>query len=393
MDFASKTRAADIILFHRALSGSMSAYKKRKRNKETSVFDTLEKKYLTSGVEGAVFKAQPKANFEFEKAFIIKLIDFVKIRDSKEIQLDLDNTTSDSFYQLYIDEKSFSNPTFIELISATLVNQLVTQKICPHFVLNYSWEYNQEKQALITYNEFADIGDFDAWTAKTRPEKYWFNAFFQILVGLLALQRYFGMIHCDFHSGNILVKSVAPGGYWTYYIDNVKYRLPNLGFVFLINDFGFSWIPSKMCVPWLYNDKLQFVTTFGKKLYDIETFIQSIKSIKNVPKSFLDVLNKVFPKSDLQLILRKDYYIDLYRSRKKPLPKYLLSHNNSDVNTPVTLTHILYKMFYNNSDHSFNYASESAEPDTFKIESYNLNLKLDPSNLPSTFHSLLRTEV
>ena len=51
------------------------------------------------------------------------------------------------------------------------------------------------------------------------------------------------------------IQIVKPGGYWTYILEGKKYYLPNLGFVVLLNDFGFSLIPNKLYLTW-YHKKL-----------------------------------------------------------------------------------------------------------------------------------------
>ncbi|NBP13813.1 hypothetical protein EBU95_05350 [bacterium] len=153
-------------------------------------------------------------------------------------------------------KRALKNPVFIELASATLANQLVINGICPNIALNYNYEFiddcnvspevSNKKFCSIQYNEYINYGTFQEWAAKNHREELWYNAIFQILAGLYALQMHFKLIHNDFHGRNLLVQRIEPGGYWIYIIDNVRYYVPNLGFVFLISDFGFSWIPGKM---------------------------------------------------------------------------------------------------------------------------------------------------
>jgi hypothetical protein len=406
MDFTVRSRVMDCHVFKRnivqlnqllntKIRQNVIKTKKRKHSElqldntteydihtDNTTFDSIEdKQYLTSGVEGDVFKATLTSDFDFTKTFIIKYIDFVKIRDTKNIQPNLFSMTSAEFHNIFHKNISLQDPIFVELICNTLTSQLVLQKICPHFKLNYHWEFDDNKKALITYDEYADIGDFDSWASKGWSNEYWFNAFFQILIGLLALQRYFHMFHCDFHTGNILVKTVQPGGYWVYHIDNVKYRLPNLGFVILINDFGFSWIPGKLCVPWLYDEKLKYITPHGKNLYDIDTFIQSIKNSNKytVPQQFLSVLNNVISNEQLGLIMNKVY-------RKTQGIPYIATIKQ---NKKLTLQTILFDMFYMNENHPYVYSNEIES--SFKIESYNLNIKINYKNLHPTFQNLTNT--
>ena len=54
------------------------------------------------------------------------------------------------------------------------------------------------------------------------------------------------MRHNDLHWGNVLVFEVRPGGCWEYKIDDTRYYVPNLGFVFVLWDFGRAHVPGKL---------------------------------------------------------------------------------------------------------------------------------------------------
>lgn len=99
----------------------------------------------------------------------------------------------------------------------------------------------------ILYNEWIPgIELFDTFCQNENVSiEVWFNAYFQILAAIHVMQDTLGMAHADLHSDNILVAKIPKGGHWKYQIDGVDYYVPNLGYQFLINDFGHAWIPGK----------------------------------------------------------------------------------------------------------------------------------------------------
>lgn len=209
------------------------------------------KRILSSGVEGKVYKSSfiNKTQYKHKKVrsrvghFAIKALYLKRIRDRKFINKDMLDTTPANVHNIFYSNRSFTKPSLIEALSFVLTNQLVSQKICPHFVLNYHWDYKANTIRL--YNEYATYGDFKTWSKGEHSVELWMNALFQISMGILAIKRYFNMLHTDLHAGNILVHKVQPGGYWTYILDKKRYYLPNLGYIFLLSDFGFAWIPKK----------------------------------------------------------------------------------------------------------------------------------------------------
>lgn len=164
--------------------------------------------------------------------------------------------------KMYIDEdaanyvnkpftkNAFRHENYIELGCSQLTNQLILQGVSPHFILNYSWKFKERSGicddiypfSSFVFNEYIDCMTLEDWSKKNHDEYIWYNAFFQIISGILALQKFFDMYHLDLHSKNILVKKIPKGGYWKYTINEIDYYLPNIGYQFYINDFGFSWV-------------------------------------------------------------------------------------------------------------------------------------------------------
>lgn len=394
MDFTTRARKHLLINFMKNLKETITTNK--------PFHNHFTNNFIAKGVEGEVYKSSFSNGF----TFVLKVMNLNKIQNSKDICKVFLNQSPYDVYKEFLSIKSFKNPSLIELISQTLTNQLVLQNICPHFSMNYYWEF--ENKTLFTCNEYANYEDFHSWAQKKHSNEIWFNALFQIMVGLIAIKTYFNMTHTDFHTKNILVQQVTPGGYWTYTIDNFKYYVPNLGFIFLIHDFGFAWIPNTMYIKWHYSDTLKYITKTGINYYDLSTWLHNIRNTKSykVPPYFASVLSQVFSDDDIKFVLSKQYYQDQldYHTQidKKYLEQKLQSYPNITTSyhgTNTTLIDKIYALFYNPtfaSSEEFNintikYSNKAFHTqNSFKLESYSVNKRFDKTKLPKLFQKLIK---
>lgn len=357
------------------------------------------KKLINEGVEGEIYLTDFPNPLFFKDSFILKDINLIS-KNSEYISL-----TIDELYGKLLDKESFKNPIFIEIISNTLTNQLILQKICPHFAMNYYWDFISTSK-LVTCNEYATSQDFESWAKKSHSIDLWFNAFFQIIVGILSIQKYFGMCHTDLHTGNILVQKVKPGGYWVYIINNFKYYVPNLGYVFLLHDFGFAWIDQKMYVDWHYDQTLSYITKHGWKFYDIFTFTKYLFNDKSykVPSDFKNVINLFFENEFAHIFTKKYFKEQLSEisnvQKQKKLQKFLNTYpdiKNSYNFNNINLFDKLYTLFYDHSllpnsidKNLLNNINYSIKPKNInKIETYSLNKNFDKTKLAKPLLELL----
>lgn len=373
--------------------------------KYKNVLDIFKRSELSSGAEGIVYKSQFKGNKTGEY-FIIKTINLKQIKHDKGITRSEINVTPDQIYTLFYSNKSFNKPSLTEIISATLTNQLVFQNICPNFVINYYWDYKNNIVNL--YNEYINFSDFHTWSKQKHSNEIWFNALFQIMYALTALKRHFNMLHTDLHMGNILVQKIKPGGHWIYKLDGVDYYVPNLGYIFLVSDFGFAWIPKKLLIPWYYKDRLKYITKNGLNFYDLSIFIDSIKQSKGIPKYFSSELDKLFNPKEL-LVYPTIYYKDKYdkykwrRSKssvkkhfKKLYDEYPKNITKSYRGLKNTMADKIYDIFYIGNytktktldilDITYSYVIENS----YLIETYSLDTTFDKSKLPQNFQKLIQ---
>ncbi len=349
----------------------------------TSV-DMFNTDILSQGIEGVVFKGKFKRPIHFTYNVAIKKVDLVSIKKTKIISQQTINLLPQNLYRLFLTEKSFNNPSLTEIITHYLTNQLILQKICPHFSMNYYWDYKDS--SLTTYNEMANNQDFHSWAKQHHSIDVWYNALFQIMVGLIALKRYFNMTHTDLHTQNILVQRVPPGGYWTYIINGVKYYVPNLGFVFLIHDFGFAWIPNKLYIKWHYKDTLKYVTKVGREFYDLAIILKNIFRVQEykVPTLFFETIRKHFHKEEISYIFSRQYYKQYNDKKYDSYPKINTSYEG--LNT--TLEDKLYWMFYKSSEPSLNYSKKNSKLE-HRVESYSLDKYLNKDKFPRNLKQLV----
>ena len=254
-------------------------------SKKTNTKYLEKKKFIASGAQGNVFRyCLSKSGDQVKKCVAVK-VSYIDERESKYIA------------DVY-SPKALSSNVFIECAAVQLVNQLVLQKISPHFILNYRHLIKERIGACresypnkaILYNELIEEGStFNAWVREGHSISHFYNAYFQIITAVYAMQKYFKMMHLDLHSKNILVKKVPKGGYWKYRIGEHEYFVPNLGYIFYINDFDQVWIPNKF-KSWFIRQRYSKKSIH--KGFDIMFLFRSTLGFTTSPKEFRKDIRK-----------------------------------------------------------------------------------------------------
>lgn len=298
-DFSIQERKNKFINFMKELEKKIL---RNKKNKDTlSYFDM---KTLAAGIEGTVYKSKFLRPKFFTEPVAIKIIDIKNVVHEKSASTKFLTENQEEIYKMFELEKR--DPLFNEVYIYTLTNQLIFQNICPHFIENYTWEFPRSDKLFYLFNEYVNGRDMYNFISEEHSDDLWFNILFQLMVGIICYRKYFNMVHCDLHTGNILLQKVKPGGYWVYTINNKTYYLPNLGYICIINDFGFAWIPGKIQVDWLYDEKLRYMTQNGKEFYDLAYFLQCL-TLKYLPKRFRNVVRQLRKSDDFLLVFSSDY--------------------------------------------------------------------------------------
>lgn len=277
---------------------------------------------------------------------VIKVVDLQALIEQKGVHPKILNKNPLFIYNLFYSlTRNVNMPSLIENIIFILTNQVVFQNICPHFILNYYWEYSNNK--LVYYNEYANYSTLFHWGKTNHSYQEWMNILCQIIISIITMQRYFNIIHGDLHSLNILIYKVKKGGYWKYIIDNNEYIIPNLGFVILLSDFGFATIPGKVYVKWYFDNTLKHLTKKEIIFFDFkylsDDLIKQNQPIKNLLKesfqqmqmtnkkyTLIDLLNNYYTK--LNPDKSNDTFIEIY-NLNIPLNTNLLPLNFKHLST------------------------------------------------------------
>lgn len=221
------------------------------------------------------------------------------------------------------NKRALLHSTFIELASMKLINEIILSNVCPNFILHYAWRTKSRSgicddlypNVVYFFNEYINNSQtFTEWVKNVISQEELYNAYFQILYAIYTLQLRLNMTHLDLHSDNIIVQKIPKGGFWEYTINENTYYVPNLGYIFYINDFGHAWIP-KILKSWFirqrYNPKKI------KSHFDLMTVYRSHNKITKIPKPFQKIIQSIIKslrnssKDNFPKII-KDIWLDKY---------------------------------------------------------------------------------
>ena len=138
-----------------------------------------------------------------------------------------------------------------EIKIAKKLSKITIRNLSPHFLLVYKYFYCMEKNNklpsliknenyYISVNELVN-GNLKQYFDLNLNYSYIINALQQILIAILSF-HYFtnGVYHHDCHYKNFLFIKIKAGGYFHYNIFNKNYYVKNMGYLWLIWDFGLA---------------------------------------------------------------------------------------------------------------------------------------------------------
>ena len=166
---------------------------------------------------------------------------------------------------IYLTTTKFNNKKFAtkltlandynynEILISSNLSKISLRNLSPHFLLVYKSFYcnnnNTDKKIpeLIKKNNYYIIvnelinGNFKQYLDLNLSYEYILNAFQQILISILSF-HYFtkGIYHSDCHYKNFLFVKIKSGGYFHYKIFGNNYYIKNMGYLWLIWDFGLA---------------------------------------------------------------------------------------------------------------------------------------------------------
>jgi hypothetical protein len=97
---------------------------------------------------------------------------------------------------------------------------------------------NGKNNIIITLNELAEGDAYNFVKINHKNDKILLNSLIQMLLSIMFFHNYINAFHFDSHSGNFLYHKIKSGGYFHYNIQGKDYYLENIGFLWVIWDFG-----------------------------------------------------------------------------------------------------------------------------------------------------------
>ena len=227
-----------------------------------------------------------------------------------------------------LQEKQYNNISLIPKIYKIITcNNLIIDNKYPS-VLAKANKINK-KYTMILY-ELAE-GDLLNFLMKNKSlnEKLWKNIYEQIFMSIFFYHSVFKELHADTHTKNFLYRKIAPGGCFCYNINGINYYIENLGYLFMIWDYGNSQPLEKLSNPSWIDDYIIFNLGTRKRDEEIEkTVFFKINTIHNDKHFGYLPKNYNIPKSILKLQedLAEHIY---YKTYKKPQNniKYFMPNN------------------------------------------------------------------
>ena len=205
---------------------------------------------------------------------------------------------------LYCNASTFKNTEIDyspESASESLSKFKTTKALLPKIVKN---ALTKKINLIMFINELAN-GDLVAFAQKyNKDDKLIINAIIQIILSILFYYKVTNSFHKDAHAGNFLFHKIKPGGYFHYRINKTDFYLENLGFLWVIWDFGAS-MPFTQCgTTYITSDisnileKINILTV--KKDTKLSHYVNSQKSLIH---NFLFKSNFKFKDADLKLFI------------------------------------------------------------------------------------------
>jgi hypothetical protein len=188
-------------------------------------------------------------------------------------------------------------------ISKKLSNIVIADK-SPHFLIIYKYIYCNDmnydnvpeiirrRTYYISINELAD-GNLKDFLEFNKDPYNTLNAYQQILLSILSF-HYFtnNYYHNDCHYKNFLFHKIKPGGYFHYKIYKKDVYVENLGFVWVIWDFGLVKMNTGIYKYNQLNDYFRFNDMFKptSNSYNISLINEFISNLKELEYVFIDLI-------------------------------------------------------------------------------------------------------
>lgn len=242
--------------------------------------------------------------------------------------------------------------SFRELFILTLMKDLIDKKICINYPILVTYKYLNRhcnhcdkllynkinkytdinkhikkycelqlmsKRLLLIFKEYIPYSLLEIFHTK-QSDEFWIIFLFQILYTLYINNTKLDLINYDIHINNIYYKKVKPGGFTYYKIKKQVYKIPNIGYIFIIIDYGNCLTPKFN----LSSKELEYYKLLNEYHYDVKSFIYNFNNqyiLKNLILLHYNKIKQRLHKSDLS------YYNHINSESKKFIGKTNLSFN------------------------------------------------------------------
>jgi hypothetical protein len=97
---------------------------------------------------------------------------------------------------------------------------------------------NNKQNLIITLNELAENDHYNFISLYYNDDRLVWNSLVQVILSLMFFHKHINAFHRDSHTGNFLYHKTTPGGYYHYNLYGKDFYLENIGFLWVIWDFG-----------------------------------------------------------------------------------------------------------------------------------------------------------
>jgi hypothetical protein len=216
-----------------------------------------------------------------------------------------DNSSKLIFATKIVDSSKSNNLMEYNVLKLlTLLN--VEKQICPHFPLCYGalkcddkskslidkkidLGKLKDKKLIFIFSELAN-NNLNNLLKYNNNHKILLNAIAQIIISIMFFNKYTKSFHRDGHTGNFLYHQIKPGGYFHYFINGVDYYIENLGYLWVIWDFGLIVPFSKFQNDNSSDDSFDYYNSLPIN-YDYVKTLSSIKKHNNSHNSTSNINN------------------------------------------------------------------------------------------------------
>jgi hypothetical protein len=185
-----------------------------------------------------------------------------------------------NIYEFFLRKENIMNTRYNrwrEIQVLKWSTELVISKKTQNLPLFYDYQicWDKEMPYILLYNELL-AGTFKKWCLKLHTIQEWYNFLAQYFCVLYMMQKKYGFVHNDLTWDNILYLPTDKTGLWQYQIDNINLLIEDLGFVFVLWDFG-------SCQSLKFNNKVgerDDIINKLKKNTDLDYFLDLPKRMK-----------------------------------------------------------------------------------------------------------------